>query len=133
MRTVRLLLVSAVIGLLCVVAGAWGGEAEQGRDLYLRFCASCHGMQGKGDGAVSKLLKIKPTDLTLLKKRNKEVFPLEQVMTSIDGTRVVRSHGEAEMPVWGEVFEKYDRAGKNSKRGQIRVKVIADYISTLQR
>ncbi len=133
MRKVEVLVVSMGIGLLFVATGAWGGEGEQGRDLYLGFCASCHGIEGKGDGPVSKHLKIKPTDLTLLSKKNKGLFPLDQVMTSIDGTRVVRTHGEAKMPVWGEVFEKYDLTEKNPKQAQIKVKVIAEYISALQR
>lgn len=133
MRKVEVLVVILGMALLCVAVAGRGAESQQGRDFYLKFCASCHGIEGSGNGPVSKHLKIKPTDLTLLSKKNKGVFPLDQVMTSVDGTRVVRTHGEAKMPVWGEVFEKYDRAEKNPKQAQIKVKAIAEYISTLQR
>ena len=129
----KILVVSLAIGLLCAATRAWAGKTQQGRDLYLRFCASCHGIEGRGNGPVSRQLKVKPTDLTVLSKNNNGAFPFDQVMTSIDGTRIVGTHGEAKMPVWGEVFEKYDRAKKNAKQAVIKVEIITEYISTLQR
>jgi hypothetical protein len=36
-------------------------------------------------------------------------------MTSIDGSCVVRGHGDKTMPVWGEVFEKEAEVAKVSK------------------
>jgi len=74
-----------------------------------------------------------PPDLTQLRKANKGVFPMEQVMSAIDGTRVVRTHGDSKMPVWGEVFEKFERTRKDPGQAQIKVRVIAEYVSTLQR
>jgi hypothetical protein len=58
---------------------------------------------------------------------------MDQVMSAIDGTRVVRSHGDSKMPVWGEVFEKFERTRKDPGQAQIKVRVIAEYVSTLQR
>lgn len=121
--------------ILAALSGAtWAGEADHGRQQYLRFCASCHGIDGKGTGIVAKHLAVKTTDLTLLKKNNKGVYPMEHVISAIDGTRVVRTHGEEDMPVWGEVFEKYDKKAKDPKAAaHLKVKVIAEYVSTLQR
>ena len=133
MKKIEVLVLGLGIGLLCGATHAWGGEAEKGPALYLRYCASCHGIQAKGYGPVSKDLKIKPADLTQLSKKNKGVFPLEQVMSSVDGTKVVRAHGESKMPVWGEVFERYERTKKSPTEAEIKVKVIAEYLSTLQR
>jgi mono/diheme cytochrome c family protein len=102
--------------------------------LYLKYCSSCHGKDGKGRGPVSSDLKIKVPDLTTLAKNNRGVFPMPRVMSSIDGTRKIRGHGDPAMPVWGEVFEaelkgeKY--AGLTSLR---RTQAIADYIAKLQR
>ncbi len=123
----------AILDIALLSAVALGGEADQGRHFYLKFCASCHGINGEGNGPVSKHLKVKPTDLTQLSKKNQGIFPSDEVMTSIDGTRLVRTHGEAEMPVWGEVFEKYDRSRKSPKQAQAKVKVITEYILKLQR
>jgi cbb3-type cytochrome c oxidase subunit III len=38
-------------------------SVEAGRKLYQRFCASCHGPQGKGDGSLA-LAGGTPSDLT---------------------------------------------------------------------
>jgi mono/diheme cytochrome c family protein len=118
-----------LIGAVEVLAAGEAGEA-----LYLKYCSSCHGKDGKGRGPVSSDLKIKVPDLTTLAKSNKGVYPLPRVMSSIDGTRKIRGHGDPAMPVWGEVFEaelkgeKY--AGLTSLR---RTQAIADYIAKLQR
>ena len=88
----------------------------------------------RGDGTVSRSLKVKPSDLTQLKKQNKGVFPLEKVMASIEGTTRVDVHGESKMPVWGEIFEKKTSAQKDpASAAAAKVKVIAEYLSTIQR
>jgi mono/diheme cytochrome c family protein len=40
--------------------------AEAGRIPYRQYCAVCHGRDGKGQGEMAKLLKVKPADLTRL-------------------------------------------------------------------
>ncbi len=37
-----------------------------GRDLYMFYCASCHGREGGGDGPTATALKTAPSDLTTL-------------------------------------------------------------------
>jgi mono/diheme cytochrome c family protein len=111
---------------------AW--SAESGRELYFKHCASCHGAGGRGDGPVAADLKVKVTDLTLLQKGNKGLFPLARVMTSIDGSRRVRGHGSPTMPVWGEIFEKEIEPGKYPVlTSLLKTKIIAEYVATLQR
>ncbi len=113
-------------------AGAADGDA--GKELYLKYCSSCHGRDGKGSGPVTPYLKIKVPDLTLLRKRNKGVYPFARVMSSIDGSRAVPGHGEPSMPVWGEVFEKEVETGKYPILTSLyKVKAIAEYLSTIQR
>ena len=109
-------------------------ESDQGRAYFLRYCASCHGVEGKGNGTVSRSLKIKPADLTQLQQRNKGQFPLEKVMATIDGRTRIEAHGESKMPVWGELFEKEATPQKDpTAAATVKVKVIADYVATLQR
>ena len=50
-------------------------DAGQGKEMYLQYCSSCHGQDGKGSGSVSEFLKVKVPDLTLLKKNNKGIYP----------------------------------------------------------
>lgn len=39
--------------------------ADAGRALYAHLCSSCHGLQGKGDGALASSLSTRPPDFTL--------------------------------------------------------------------
>ena len=129
-------LVLAVLSLT-LPAGVMAGEAGQGQQLYDKYCSSCHGKDGRGKGSVSSYLKIKVPDLTLLKRNNKGIYPLDKVMTSIDGSRVVRGHGDKAMPVWGEVFETEARKTESAKypilTSLLKTQAIAEYIASLQR
>jgi mono/diheme cytochrome c family protein len=79
----------------------WAQEIDVGRTEYLSSCAACHGMDAKGNGPLSENLKTKPTDLTILAKKNNGVFPLNTVYEIIDGRKSISSHGTREMPIWG--------------------------------
>lgn len=39
-------------------------DPEAGRAVYANYCASCHGVDGKGNGVMTKILPIKPADHT---------------------------------------------------------------------
>jgi mono/diheme cytochrome c family protein len=119
---------------LAVEASAGAAETDQGKQLYMQYCSSCHGKDGRGNGSVSPYLKIKVPDLTLLAKKKKGIYPLDDVMATIDGRRLVRAHGDREMPVWGEVFTKKLESEKYTELTTLlKTKVIAEYIATLQK
>jgi mono/diheme cytochrome c family protein len=125
---------ATVLGLAIIRSNSWSAEGDQGRAYYFRYCGSCHGVEGKGDGTVSRSLKLKPADLTQLQKKNKGVFPLDKVMATIDGKTRIAAHGESKMPVWGEIFEKEASAQKEpAATSAAKVKAIAEYVSTIQR
>jgi mono/diheme cytochrome c family protein len=113
---------------------AHAADANPGKEMYIQYCSSCHGQDGRGSGAVSAFLKVKVPDLTLLKKKNKGVYPMDQVMFAIDGRRKLRAHGDPVMPVWGESLSA---EVKDPKTGEVAValkeKAIAEYVATLQR
>ena len=44
-------------------------EDYSGEELYLRFCASCHGSEALGDGPVSRSLNVAVPDLTRIASR----------------------------------------------------------------
>ena len=66
------------VALVAVLGAAAAGAAEtqqdmavaQGKELYTKYCASCHGAGGKGDGPVGKMLTPPASDLTQIAKRN---------------------------------------------------------------
>ena len=121
-------------GMLC---GSPAGHAAQsdtpGRYLYLKYCSACHGSGGKGDGAASGFLRPKPTDLTRLAKNAGGDFPYVATMQVIEGTKTVRAHGDADMPVWGEVLHQ-DSAAPMDRRIDVQGKLmlITDYIRSIQ-
>lgn len=121
-------------GLVLWLPAARAADGDAGKELYVQYCSSCHGKDGKGSGPFTPYLKIKVPDLTLLRAKNKKVYPFAKVMSSIDGTRAVRGHGEPSMPVWGEVFEKEAKIEKYPVLTSLyKVKAIAEYVSTIQR
>lgn len=129
-------LVSGFLIFFFLAVGTWAGagETDQGKQLYMQYCSSCHGKDGRGNGSVSPYLKIKVPDLTLLAKKKKGIYPLDDVMATIDGRRLVRAHGDREMPVWGEVFTKKLESEKYTELTTLlKTKVIAEYIATLQK
>lgn len=129
------LLLTAML-LTAVLANA--AEAPDRDDAlnadYVRYCASCHGLSGTGDGPVADQLKIRPADLTRLSRRYDGAFPFEHVRRVIDGRphpeASIRAHGPAEMPVWGHRFE-IESASKHIARQ--RINRLTRYIQTLQR
>ncbi len=130
----RVFVALAVTASLCaaaVPADAGDGASE---GFYLRYCGACHGPDGKGDGVVSGLLEKKPSDLTLIARRNGGEFPFNQTMQFIDGQKSVRAHGDAEMPIWGEVF-KEQTAASPTRQAEIRGKIlmITEYVRSIQR
>src|SRR6186997_2926705 len=61
-------------------------ESLTGRDSFDRYCASCHGVDGRGGGPVASVLKTRPPDLTTLARREGGTFPRERVAAFVEGT-----------------------------------------------
>jgi mono/diheme cytochrome c family protein len=68
-------------------------DAGQGRALYLRYCASCHGANGEGNGPVAPALKTAPTNLRLLSDLYGKPLQEEKVARAIDGRAEIEAHG----------------------------------------
>jgi mono/diheme cytochrome c family protein len=121
---------------LVAVSTAGAGEKKvdpkvlgAGRTLYLQYCASCHGADGKGGGEVAASLKTAPTDLTALTKDGQ--FEADRVRTSIDGTHAASAHGTREMPVWGKVLAKTgERRGEGWAATEIWT--LVEYLRSIQ-
>jgi mono/diheme cytochrome c family protein len=104
--------------------------AGGGAEMFLDYCASCHGRDGAGSGPVSPALKARITDLTTLAKRNNGVFPTERVRATIRGDLLVVAHGSKDMPVWGPAF-RYLGGGSHAE-ATVRVDSLTRYIESLQ-
>jgi len=109
---------------------------KQGKEDYMAHCASCHGATGEGDGPVAGSLKNKPPNLTFLHQQETDgAFPTKRVMDIIQGNKDYdknfRTHGPADMPVWGNVF--YEEAGERSSFAKARIRNLVDYIKSIQK
>ena len=101
----------------------------KGADLFRAYCASCHGLDGKGDGPAAPALKVRPADLTALALHNKGRFPSEQVRQTITGEWVVAAHGSREMPIWGPIFHQVEA---DVDRGYVRLQNLVEYLQAIQ-
>ena len=101
---------------------------RRGRDMFGRYCASCHGLTGKGDGPLATTLKKPPADLTQISKKSNGIFPHAKVRQFIDGERAVRAHGSREMPIWGKEFRR------NNPDPTVRLQMLAftSFIESIQ-
>ena len=92
-----------VIALAAVALATPPAKSDVSHNIYRQYCASCHGLDGKGTGPSATALKTPPPDLTMLQKSG-EKFPWAEVLTAIDGEKTVPSHGTRDMPIWGRAF-----------------------------
>lgn len=104
-----------------------------GRTLYRRLCASCHGIDGRGDGPVAPALGERPADLTTIARDNDGMFPALGVATAIDGTTMPRAHGVSDMPVWGEVLAGPAPDATDAAKARDAILLLTDYLRTIQR
>ena len=104
-------------------------ESMYGPDLYRHYCATCHGKDGKGNGPAAKALKVPPSDLTVLARREKGVFPAETVERILRGDTTVAAHGSVEMPVWGPILYALD---PSDARVKTRIAALVSHVATIQ-
>jgi mono/diheme cytochrome c family protein len=101
-----------------------------GAALYMTYCASCHGMSGRGDGPVAEFLRVRPANLTRFATENSGVFPTAKLQRVIDG-RDVGSHGNPDMPVWGDAF-RVSRGGLSEPGVNARIDAIVRFLDSIQ-
>jgi cytochrome c553 len=107
-------------------------DPTSGEQMYLSYCAACHGRDGKGYGPATPALKAAPPDLTTLAKRNNGQYPTLKVMQTIRGDVASPAHGDKDMPVWGPAFRSLHFDGDPSIDVQRRISSLNGYIESLQ-
>jgi len=102
-----------------------------GVDNFHDYCSPCHGRDGAGHGPVAAALTTPPTDLTLLARKNKGVFPRARVRDYItNGSGEIAAHGSSVMPVWGPTFRALDSSDRSVA---IRIANVVEYLATIQK
>jgi mono/diheme cytochrome c family protein len=148
----RLALGFLLLSVASATAFADDPANDPGKADYLNYCASCHGVDGKGNGPLAPTLKIAPSDLTVITKKNKGNFPYTLLRKTIESRELglARAHGPREMPVWGPVFAQEPEGpapgataggggmyGANTAQcahlaAKVRIMNIVDYIESIQ-
>lgn len=115
-------------GVVAGRPGATGGEV-----LFLRYCASCHGATGHGDGPVASELRKRPPDLASLARRNGGKFDERALVAIVDGRRSIPAHGSRSMPVWGDVFDAELEGAPHARRQTLlRSVALVDWLRSIQ-
>jgi mono/diheme cytochrome c family protein len=134
MRKPFLILLAATMPLLATGVQAADYVAMSGQDLYSRFCASCHGISGRGDGPVAKSIRVEVPDLTLVTRRAGGKYPRERIVQIIDGRHILGAHGTRTMPVWGEDLSRLEIGNPDAERAsRVVIEKLADYLGVLQK
>jgi len=128
-----LLLVAGMAAFVSPKIQAQAFEEYSGAETFHRFCASCHGAEGIGNGPVAAALPIMVPDLTKLRDRLGKDYKDDVLRRIIDGRDIVIYHGTRYMPVWGYEFwveEGADEAAE--QRVETIVANLIDYIESIQ-
>jgi cytochrome c len=107
-------------------------SATNGKQMYVNYCAPCHGVDGRGQGPVAAALKKQPANLALLSKNNGGKFPSTHIMSVLEFGAANSSHGTAEMPVWGPMLGKMDTTIAEPNVRVLRISNLSQYVQSLQ-
>lgn len=141
MQIRNMLAAVALLGGFAIVGAAYQAKVEtvlpkavpanQGKTMFMEYCAACHGTDGKGNGPAAPALKKAPADLTQLAAHTSDgKFPGIRVSRYIQGDDTVQSHGARDMPIWGDVFRSTNRM--DSSTPALRVANLTDYVRSIQ-
>lgn len=108
-------------------------HANDGKQMYASYCASCHGVSGHGNGAMAATFHTHPTDLTVLSRNNHGAYPTRHVEAVLHFGVETSGLGSKAMPVWGPVLASIGNINSpNDTVGMLRIRNITRYVETLQ-
>lgn len=133
-KTVAVLAV--VLGLAMAHRNAFA--QPPGKLDYDQYCAGCHGVHGKGDGAALQVIPgFKPTDFTRMSATHGGQFPSDEVYQVIDGRKRVPGHTDwdTDMPLWGLQFQTEGKEFSPESEAKVkqRISSLVSYVQTFDR
>ena len=107
-----------------------GRNTVEGAKIFQYHCAVCHGVDGRGHGPDSVVLKHPVPDLTLISQRSGGKFPFQRVKEIIEGKEPgLLAHGDREMPIWGPIFHEVE---SDQDWGEVRLDAITKHMESIQ-
>ena len=129
----------ALSAIFCLVAvsppaqtvprAAAAAAIERGRVSYGQYCASCHGLNGKGEGPAVAATSRNAPDLTVMEKRF-GIFLGAQLESAIRGTDPIVAHGSPGMMLWAAILRR--DAAKGRADGDTRIADLIAFIESMQ-
>lgn len=101
---------------------------ETGKELYMGYCAVCHGVEGYGNGPLAEAMILAPSNLTTVSARHNGVFPRDKVADVVRTGGAVLGHGSTAMPAWGLYFA----VKRQPEVARARINALVDYIESIQ-
>lgn len=141
MRYLKLAILAAGIGYGALAFAQTPSKAgpkanlAAGKELFLRRCSVCHGVDAKGNGSMydpespEPGKRVPPADLTALSEQNAGKFPADRVRDAIYNKSAIPAHGTPEMPAWGNVFYLLKPYPKQMEE---RLRNLTAYIESVQ-
>lgn len=131
-RVLASILAVSAPGAATAQEGLQGKIISEGKEDYDIYCAACHGTDGRGGGAMAKILVKPPADLTGISAANKGEFPFWRVFKIIGGDSPVAGHETFQMPRFWERMRVEDfQPGYH--RAHIRVLLLTHFVESLQK
>jgi hypothetical protein len=106
-------------------------SVTDGKQMYGKYCATCHGATGIGNGSAAPALKTPPANLTMLTSNNNGAFPVDKVDAELRFGVTNPAHGSSDMPIWGDLLSTISPYGGD--QAKLRIRNITDYLKTLQK
>jgi mono/diheme cytochrome c family protein len=102
----------------------------EGAKIFQCHCAVCHGVDGRGHGPDSVVLKHPVPDLTLISQRSGGKFPYQRVKQIVEGKNPgLLAQGDREMPIWGPIFHEVE---SDQDWGEVRLDAITKHMESIQ-
>ncbi len=141
MNTTKIAIALLTAGVAGISGNSYAQKADFGKSEYDTSCAVCHGKQGEGDGPYAAFVNTTVSNVTTLAKKNHGVFPFQHVYEVIDGRKMIKAHGERDMPIWGRryipsntEYNVFD-PDYNNPEAMVRGRILAltEYVNRLQK
>jgi len=102
-------------------------QPTSGAQMFKDYCASCHGVDGRGNGPAVTFLKTPPPDLRMMAKHNSGKYPAGQVMSTLTFGPGSPAHGDLNMPTWGQLFRDTDK-----RLATLRIHNLTRFVESIQ-
>ncbi len=108
-NSIHTVVLLTLLAITALEVSAAPPSAYEGIRLYVSYCQLCHGTTGKGDGPLSKAMKITPADLTTTVRSRSDTI-LRKIITG-DGRQTITGRDRHNllsdaMPEWRDIFKE---------------------------